>query len=189
MLTRANLREMDLQSDQINNIMALHGQSIQERNEEVADLKEQVKNLQAKQSEPQAMVESLQKEINEKENKITELQHELEAKEQAIEDNAIDHALIQAGADEKYIGYLKGELDNVEGEDLDDKVKLVQENLPKFFVPTQPEGPTDNQGYRVVDTRLSKVNPSAEWTKDSIMQVEDRDERLKLIQKHGHLFN
>lgn len=183
-MKREFLTNLGLEQDVINQVMAEHGKGVQAEKDKYV---QEINQLKADLTEAQQTITQLnndlsQSEVNEDYKGKYEQEQELR---KSIETKAsVQLALIKSGGKEKYLDTLQSKLDEEDFADLETSVTKLKGEYPELF--NQPD--TDSRGYKVIETKLDEGKP-ASVTKESIMAIEDKKERQRLIAENLELFN
>lgn len=168
-MKREELKKLGLTEEQIDAVMASHGQTVQGLNNQISSFQQTEANLNSQLSEANKTLKSLeektkdnpdvQKELSdlkekaqtlEKENTDLKINGQVSAALQASGAKDIDYALFKLG---------KLELDKERKvKDLDNKIKDLQSNLPDYFSKqeTNDKESQQNGGYKPVDNKLEE---------------------------------
>lgn len=159
-MKREELKELGLTDDQINSVMASHGNTVNELNSQVNELTQQANEYKSQLDKNQNELDKFKSSAegnDELKQQVTDLQSQLDQNksdsEQQIadikKDSAIDLALTQSGA--KNIKAAKALLDNdkleltddgVKG--LDDQLNEIKESNDYLFEQKEPSNPSGN---------------------------------------------
>lgn len=160
-MKREELKELGLTDDQINSVMASHGNTVNELNSQINELTQQSNEYKSQLDQNQAQLDKFKDGVNDNDElkqQVTDLQSQLDQNksdsEQKIagikKDSAIDLSLTQAGA--KNIKAAKALLDSdslelsddgVKG--LDDQLKGLKESDSYLFKEDEPKEPQNNK--------------------------------------------
>ncbi len=165
-MTREYLKELGIEVEIIDKIMAEHGKSVQK-------LKE-LENVKEDLTEAKATIEKLEKTNKDNEdlqNQIKEYKEKLETseKERQAENKSrmIEDALRNAkGSDLEYLKFKLGEVElDKDGnlKDIESKIKDLKEKHPSFFEAEEVEEETkkDDSGYKPLDNDLKDGKPAS----------------------------
>lgn len=191
-MNREFLKSLELSEEQIDNIMAEHGKSIQNEKDKLSQVEKDLKKAQTtinKMKEDggdadkvKALADTYKEkyEKSEAERKQTERNYEVKI------------ALSKAGAKEKYFDTLTGLLKDVELEDLEEKANELKNEYSELFTEPQKEKPksTNAPGYKVFNDPKTEVPQGTKkgMTKEEIMAIPDQIERQMAIQDNLELF-
>lgn len=191
-MNREFLKSLGLSEEQIDNIMAEHGKSIQNEKDKLSQVEKDLKKAQTtinKMKEDggdadkvKALADTYKEkyEKSEAERKQTERKYEVKI------------ALSKAGAKEKYFDTLTGLLKDVEVEDLEEKANELKNEYSELFTEPQKEKPksTNAPGYKVFNDPKTEVPQGNKkgMTKEEIMAIPDQIERQMAIQDNLELF-
>lgn len=167
-MNREFLEKLGLQKDQVDQIMAEHGKTVQTTQTKLTASEDRVKALEGDLTAANKLVSDLKKENKDTEalqTKIKGYEDQIAATEtERVKERkqfAIKEALAKAGATD--VDYLTFKLGDVELDktgnikDLENRVKLLKEGNPTFFkVEEPPKDPKDQPkgGFQVIDTKL-----------------------------------
>lgn len=203
-MKREFLEQYGLEKEAVDAIMDENGKDIN-------NVRNQLESVQADLDKANATVKKLQENNQDNEELQTEVENlktqlaatEAERKE-ALKTAQLRQALTEHGAkDIDYAIFRLGEVEvNDDGTipDLENRVKQLRDDIPQHFAPVEdPEADAAEQetppapgtpgapGYTVLDTKL-KNGQTGGITAESIMAIEDNEERQKAIKEHKHLF-
>ncbi len=167
-MNRDFLEKLGLPKDQVDQIMAEHGKTVQTTQAKLTTAEDRVKALEGDLGNANKLVGDLKKEtkdtkelqdkITEYEKKVSDLEVE-RAKDRKT--SKLKDALTAAGANDiEYMMFKLGDVElDKEGnvKDLDNRVKVLKETNPTFFkkeeLPPDPKNPAKG-GYKPIDTKL-----------------------------------
>lgn len=203
-MKREFLEQYGLDKEAVDAIMDENGKDIN-------NVRNQLESVQADLDKANATVKKLQENNQDNEELQTEVENlktqlaatEAERKE-ALKTAQLRQALTEHGAkDIDYAIFRLGEVEvNDDGTipDLENRVKQLRDDIPQHFEPVEdPEADAAEQetppapgtpgapGYTVLDTKL-KNGQTGGITAESIMAIENNEERQKAIKEHKHLF-
>ena len=168
-MTREYLKSLGLSDEQINGIMAQHGQTNQ-------SLQTQLATTQAQLTEAQASVSTLTAE-----NGTLKAQNEENSGFKAkYQTERVNTQLLGSGAKSKYLDVLNARLVDVTDAELPAKIAALKAELVELF--------DGGEGFKTVDSKLPPAEPGAAMTKEKIMKIENQKERQSLIAKNLDLF-
>lgn len=195
-MKRDFLESLGLETQTINSIMAVHGQTVNSLNQQVSDLEKEKEQLNAHLSQRDEQLESL-KSVNadDLQNQIKALQDENENLKTQHEADLIEqkrtHKLemlantIGVVDDAKeFVMYKLNDLKFEEGElvGAEEAVKQLKESNPSLFKAEETGKPKWSTGG------MSTVGEATKKTKEEILQVKDPIERQRLIEENMDLF-
>lgn len=163
-MNRETLEKIGLSKEQIDQVIAEHGKTVQSLQSKLTTAEDRVKTLEVDIDNASKLVsdlkksnkdaEALQAQIKEYEDKVKGLETQRAQERKSF---AIKEALTKAGAtDIEYMMYKLGDIEvDKDGaiKDLESKVKQLKETNPSFF-PTQDPTEPPKGGYKPIDTKL-----------------------------------
>lgn len=179
-MKRAFLKELGLEDDIVNQVMAEHGKTVQQQQDNIEQLNRELTETKTELSEAKNAKDNLTVELEQLEEVKAE-REELQAK---LRNANIETALIAKGGTD--LDYLKFKLGDVDG-DIDEAINQLKEDYPSFFQSDEPKK-KETKGYEVLDRPLVKGDEPKGWTIESIMALDDAKQRQQLIRENPGLF-
>lgn len=124
----------------IDSIMDINGKDINDAKEKVKALEEKVKGhdeLQAKYEELSKTVDTM-KGFEEKAKKFDEINPKYEEALKTAKDNELTTKVKSYGFDDKFVKFIKSEIGEKEGDELDSALKDYATKNPQYLVQTNP---------------------------------------------------
>lgn len=181
-MKRTFLKDLGLEDDVINQIMAEHGKTVQQQQDSIEKLNQDLTTANAELSEAK---QDLGK-IEQLEQENEELKESYEESKKRERSKDIEIALIAEGGTD--LDYLKFKLGDIGDDDIDEAVKGLKDELPDFFQTKEKSVEENTKGYKVLDRPLAQGDEPKVWTIESIMGIDDNKKRQKLIQENPQLF-
>lgn len=188
-MNRDFLKGLGLESEQIDSIMGRHGSAIATKETEITEWKNkheaadhQLARLKADNGDVK-----LQKQLETAEQANKDLQEQLATQSKQ---HKLETYVNSLGT--KDTAYIMAKLEDVELEDdefvgIEERVEELKEAHPLLFEADEP-APQEPQKPKPWAQRGNGTVTGGEWTKESIMAVEDVGKRQRLIRENKDLF-
>lgn len=197
-MNREELKALGLTDEQINSVMASHGQVVNATKQDLSDVTSERDGLKTTLGERDTQLNALKDVDPEKlKQEIADLQTANDTAKTEYENglkdlqlsNAINLALTGKVHDEEVASTLINKEKLVIGDDgkivgLDEQLTSLQESKAYLFKPAEGEGQANKPNFTIGNHQKG----SGAITKQQIMQEKDNTKRQNMIKENSHLF-